>query len=175
MIDFNARTPHSRRLTKADAKPPAAGFTVVEMFIVLAIAGMILLMVFLAIPTLERNSRNNQRRQDVQTILAAVSHWELNNSGDVPVTPGNNFLQYDVSKMSYYDPTTEVSSIQLSAGAAEPFHPPDLDKVYVYNYQKCNPASPGNSTPQGAGFNDVVAIYAVESGNGTAASQCEQL
>jgi competence protein ComGC len=175
MTNFIARTPKQRRLSQATTNAPAAGFTVVEMFIVLAIAGMILLMIFLAIPTLERNSRNNQRRQDVQTILAAVSHWELNHSGDVPITPADNFLQYDVSKMSYYDPTTQVSSTKLSAGAAEPFHPPDLDKVYVYNYQKCNPASPGNSTPLGAGFNDVVAIYAVESGNGTAASQCEQL
>jgi type II secretory pathway pseudopilin PulG len=154
---------------------PAAGFTIVEIFIVLAIAGFIMLMVLEAIPTLERNSRNNQRKQDVQTILAAVSHWELNHSGDIPITPGDNFLQYDTSRMSYYDPATEVISTKLTVGASEPGQPTDLDKVYVYNYQKCDPSFPGHSTPNGAGFNDVVAIYAIEAGNATASPQCEQI
>jgi len=156
----------------------SAGFTIVEMMIVLAIAGFILLMVFEAIPALERNSRNNQRRQDIQTILAAVSHWELNHSGNVPVTPVDNFLQYSRNDLSYYDPTTDISVTTLSPGAAAPAHPANtanLDKAYVYNYQKCSATTPGNPTTQGAGYNDVVALYTIETGNGVTANQCQQL
>ena len=40
------------------------GFTIIEVLIVLAIAGLILLIVFLAIPALQRNSRNTQRKND---------------------------------------------------------------------------------------------------------------
>lgn len=51
---------------------------------VLAIAGLILLIVFEAIPALQRSSVNNQRRQDVLIILQAISHYELSNSGTFP-------------------------------------------------------------------------------------------
>jgi prepilin-type N-terminal cleavage/methylation domain-containing protein len=36
-----------------------AGFTIIEVLIVLAIAALILLIVFLAVPALQRNARNN--------------------------------------------------------------------------------------------------------------------
>lgn len=61
-----------------------SGFTIIEVLIVLAIAGLILLIVFLAVPALQRNSRNTQRKNDVAAILAAVSEFENNNSGQIP-------------------------------------------------------------------------------------------
>jgi prepilin-type N-terminal cleavage/methylation domain-containing protein len=165
-------------MPRLNTKSAAAGFTIVEMMIVLAIAGLILLIVFEAIPALERNSRNNQRKQDVQTVLAAVSHWELNHSGNVPNTPGDNFLQYFTNKLSYYDPVSGVSVQTLTPGQVAPNNPvntANLEKVHVYNYQKCSAIGTGGSTPQGAGYNDVVAIYEIETGKGTFAAQCQQL
>ena len=50
----------------------------------------------------------------------------------------------------------------------------DLDGVVVYNHQKCA-ANGGTSTRSGAGFSDVVALYAIETGPGNTASQCQQL
>ena len=41
------------------------GFTIIEVMIVLAIAGLIMLIVFLAVPALQRNQRNTARKQDV--------------------------------------------------------------------------------------------------------------
>ncbi len=58
-----------------------SGFTIVEAIIVIAVAGIILLMVLLAIPALQRSGHNDRKRHDVQTILEAVSQYELNNSG----------------------------------------------------------------------------------------------
>jgi prepilin-type N-terminal cleavage/methylation domain-containing protein len=60
------------------------GFTIIEVLIVLAIAGLILLIVFLAVPALQRNSRNTQRRNDVSALLAGVQEFANNNNGTLP-------------------------------------------------------------------------------------------
>src|SRR5690242_13565320 len=60
------------------------GFTIIEVLIVLAIAGLILAIVFLAVPQLQRNSRDNQR-QNVGTRLAAeLNTYSGNNQGSYP-------------------------------------------------------------------------------------------
>jgi prepilin-type N-terminal cleavage/methylation domain-containing protein len=65
------------------------GFTIIEVLIVLAIAGVIMAIVFLAIPTLQRNSRNTQRRSDVAHLASLVSEYEANNVGSLPTAIGN--------------------------------------------------------------------------------------
>ena len=62
------------------------GFTIIEVLIVLAIAGLIMLIVFLAVPALQRNSRNTQRRNDVSAYLGAVNEFIANNNGAIPST-----------------------------------------------------------------------------------------
>jgi prepilin-type N-terminal cleavage/methylation domain-containing protein len=62
------------------------GFTIIEVLIVLAIAGLIMLIVFLAVPALQRNSRNTQRKNDVAGLLGAFSEYSNNNGGKVPDT-----------------------------------------------------------------------------------------
>ena len=41
------------------------GFTIIEVVLVLAIAGLIFLMIFIAFPALQRGQRNTQRRRDL--------------------------------------------------------------------------------------------------------------
>ena len=60
------------------------GFTIIEVLIVLAIAGLIMLIVFLAVPALQRNSRNTQRKNDVSALLGAVNEYTSNHSGSLP-------------------------------------------------------------------------------------------
>jgi len=60
------------------------GFTIIEVVLVLAIAGLIFLMVFLALPALQRNQRNTARRQDVGVVSAAVQTFMSNNRGRTP-------------------------------------------------------------------------------------------
>ena len=57
------------------------GFTIIEVLIVLAIAGLIMLIVFLAVPALQRNSRNSQRTSDASRISAAVTECLANRNG----------------------------------------------------------------------------------------------
>ncbi len=65
------------------------GFTIIEVMIVLAIAGLILLIVFLAVPALQRNARNTQRKNDAANLQSAVATYESNNSGLLPTALGN--------------------------------------------------------------------------------------
>lgn len=60
------------------------GFTIIEVLIVLAIAGLILLVVFLAVPALQRNSRNTSMKNDVQNVLGGITEYQNANSGSLP-------------------------------------------------------------------------------------------
>lgn len=57
------------------------GFSIIEVLIVLAIAGLIMLVVFLAVPALQRSARNNGRSSDAQKFAAAVNACLSNNNG----------------------------------------------------------------------------------------------
>lgn len=65
-------------------KRKESGFTIIEVLIVLAIAGLIMLIVFLAVPALQRNSRNTSIKNDVQNVLGGVSEFRGANNGSNP-------------------------------------------------------------------------------------------
>ena len=60
------------------------GFTIIEVVLVLGIAGLIFLMVFIALPTLQRNRRDTQRESDISRLSAALTNFQTNNSGAIP-------------------------------------------------------------------------------------------
>ena len=55
------------------------GFTLIEVVLVLAIAGLIFLMVFIALPALQRSQRNTRRKSDLARISTAVTDYTTNN------------------------------------------------------------------------------------------------
>jgi prepilin-type N-terminal cleavage/methylation domain-containing protein len=60
------------------------GFTIIEVVLVLAIAGLIFLMVFIALPALQRSQRDTQRRDDVSRAMTALTQYMANNRNRVP-------------------------------------------------------------------------------------------
>lgn len=62
------------------------GFTIIEVVLVLAIAGLIFLMVFIALPALNRGQRDTQRRNDVSRFKSQIVQYQANNKGKVPAT-----------------------------------------------------------------------------------------
>ena len=60
------------------------GFTIIEVVLVLAIAGLIFLMVFLGLPALQRSQRNTARKQDYSKIASAIQTYKANNKGEFP-------------------------------------------------------------------------------------------
>lgn len=62
-------------------KKTQKGFTIIEVALVLAIGALIFLVVFLAVPALQRNSRNDSRRRDVSNVVEAIADYSANNPG----------------------------------------------------------------------------------------------
>jgi len=60
------------------------GFTIIEVVLVLAIAGLIFLMVFIALPALQRSQRDTQRKDDLAKVITQVNAYQSNNRGRVP-------------------------------------------------------------------------------------------
>lgn len=60
------------------------GFTIIEVVLVLAIAGLIFLMVFIALPALQRSQRDTQRRNDLARLQTRVMDYQNNNNGKLP-------------------------------------------------------------------------------------------
>lgn len=60
------------------------GFTIIEVSLVLAIAGLIFLMVFIALPQLQRQQRDSRRRDDILSFLETVKKYQTNNRGALP-------------------------------------------------------------------------------------------
>ena len=63
------------------------GFTIIEVVLVLAIAGMIFLMVFIALPQMRRNQRDAERKDDMMLFAEALKKFQTNNRGALPTTP----------------------------------------------------------------------------------------
>ena len=63
---------------------PKKGFTIIEVVLVLAIAGLIFLMVFIALPNMQRSQRDTQRRNDYSALSANMTQYMTNNNGSLP-------------------------------------------------------------------------------------------
>lgn len=60
------------------------GFTLIEIVLVLAIAGLLLVIVFLAVSGAQKSRRDSQRKQDVSRVAAALESYASNYSGAYP-------------------------------------------------------------------------------------------
>lgn len=63
-----------------------SGFTIIEVVLVLAIAGLIFLMVFIAYPALQRSQHDTQRTDDMARVQTALANWQNNHNNRLPGT-----------------------------------------------------------------------------------------
>ncbi len=63
------------------------GFTLIEIVLVLAIAGLLLVIVFLAVSGAQKSRRDTQRKNDVSRVAASLENYASNNNGAYPATP----------------------------------------------------------------------------------------
>jgi prepilin-type N-terminal cleavage/methylation domain-containing protein len=92
------------------------GFTIIEVVLVLAIAGLIFLMVFIALPSLQRSQRDTQRKNDVSRMLTQLTSYSSNNQGSIPTAASFNVVGGFIEKYlggtnnttgsGYQDPST---------------------------------------------------------------------
>lgn len=152
------------------------GFTIIEVLIVLAIAGLILLVVFLAVPALQRNARNTQRKEDVASMMGGISEYVNNNNGNLPaqiISSSANTLtlgaagsnQVPVS-LGYYSP----DDITLAAYTAGMTNTTTTDDVRLISGAKCDPDDADIGEPIVGSGRSIVATYTAE----PAAKQCSE-
>jgi len=105
----------------------AEGFTIIEVMIVLAIAGLIMVIVFIAVPQLQRSQRDNARQNIANRVKAELETYAGNNQG---LYPFNNaacggadtgkwcdFInRYITGKVKVADPSTGNDVVTTTAG-----------------------------------------------------------
>ncbi len=74
----------SRRNMRKKDTGDMGGFTIIEVVLVLAIAGLIFLMVLIALPSLQRSQRDTQRRNMMANVQTKVMDYQNNNNGKLP-------------------------------------------------------------------------------------------
>ena len=121
------------------------GFTIIEVVLVLAIAGLIFLMVFIALPALQRSQRNTRRRQDLSRFVAAINDYQSNNHGKLPNIPAP-------SSGNYADENTDWVKKYIIAGSDEGFSDPD-GRYYGFSAQ---PLTAGASDENGYNVSSTV-------------------
>lgn len=70
------------------------GFTIIEVSLVLAIAGLIFLMIFIALPALRRTQRDSARREDMMSFLKELKNFQTNNRGALPTGGDDAVVNY---------------------------------------------------------------------------------
>lgn len=165
-----------------DIKKNKEGFTIIEVLIVLAIAGLILLIVFLAVPALQRNSRNTQRKNDVAALLGAISEYASNNNGALPTNvsaPSTGVVRFGCAagtcttaeaKVGYFNSgasltSTAAGTVQLVYPYANtgPFNTSANDRVAIVVAATCT----ATGATAGGSARQVAALTAVENGPGS--------
>ncbi len=146
----------------------AEGFTIIEVMIVLVIAAVILLMVFLAIPALQRNSRNTQRREDVSNYAAAIAEWTNNNAGALPsVATDLTNATTGVNALANTGFLTEPSAVTAAAATVT-----NTATISTFLYVPGTLCSGTNATNANASARQFTLLYAVENSNGSPNPQC---
>ncbi len=83
------------------------GFTLIEIVIVLAIAGLLLIVVFVAVQGAQRSRRDGQRQQDASRALAAM---ELCSSRNAGAYNGTTDCAAQLIADHFLDPANQVGS-----------------------------------------------------------------
>lgn len=117
------------------------GFTIIEVVLVLAIAGLIFLVVFLALPALQRGQRDNQRKQDLSRLMSQVTAYQSNNQGSLPYGEWDTFRSnYLTNNATFEDPTTggdyAITQQASTTGAGLPTSI-EAGEIFVYPGLKC--------------------------------------
>jgi prepilin-type N-terminal cleavage/methylation domain-containing protein len=116
------------------------GFTIIEVLIVLAVAGLIILIVFLAVPALQRAQRDTRRKNDLSKFYAAVLEYQ-NNSGTTN-TPfmftATDSVAFDNFVHTHLGPEFDTYDIEFKDREASHSFPYAEDKLVYFPAHYCS-------------------------------------
>ena len=149
---------------KLNSQKGQSGFTIIEVLIVLAIAGLILVAVLLAVPALQRNQRNTSAKRNANAVSAAVNEFKSNNSGSNPAVASPST---ELPPLAKFNGTVTVNVLAaLSGTITQPTA--TRGTIAIYNDMGCsiNDLSNTNTTGKNA------VIYGIENGDGSISRRC---
>ncbi len=176
-------------------KTNGEGFTIIEIMIVLVIAGLILLIVFLAVPALQRNARNTSRKSDASAVVGSVNEFIDNNNGTLPsttlaqstntgglLTLGKTQagVSYTQAKVGYYNGGmgTANGDIDIATGALTYTGGAAKDYLEIVEQAQCGvaggtPTAPTYTVLAGS-TKAFVAVYETENGSASYQAICTE-
>lgn len=159
-------------MQKTTHKSNSKGFTIIEVLIVLAIAGLIMVVVFLAVPALQRSGRNNALNTSANNIFTGVSNFVSNNNGSLPDAATLDTATNTVSIEGIAGSNTETVKVDTSITSVSAVAK-DSDttltaasdvgnaEILTGTYAKCNDTASG-TVAEGTG-RSIALVYIAES------------
>ena len=159
------------------SKSKQRGFTIIEVALVLAVAALIFLVVFLAVPALQRNQRNDARRRDIAFVVQAVSSYTSNHNrlptGNVDVennTATTGWASHLIDGLS-----TNTQHVNVVA-AAQALTVPARGTINIVPGYTCGGAPGADPVPIPGGSSRSAAIIGViETGRTTNERYCQSV
>lgn len=133
------------------------GFTIIEVLIVLAIAGLILLIVFLAVPALQRNQRNSARNSEAARISAMVTECLANRNGVIASCDANG-IGFNGDDFQQFEQIADSDAAS------------DIITANIAYSTICT--ATGESSQTGVSTRQFTVNYMLETGNGGVQSRC---
>ena len=124
------------------------GFTIIEVVLVLAIAGLIFLMVFIALPAMQRSQRDTQRRDSLSMMMTQIQQYQANNRNKLPMEVK------DVTSKVHVDPDALTNNPwdkfykDYLLAQNDTFEDPNGNK-YKLEIDKCGTTSEGSDCVNG--------------------------
>ena len=128
-------------------------------------------MVFIALPALQRNQRDTQRKNDIGRVLTAVQKYQANNRGNVPsnlygvsgsfidsylLANGDTFSDPDGSAYFFWEVPISYS---IGSGRTS-VSPVGSTVIFVFHQAKCD----GESVKAATGANNIAFVMVLEGG-----------
>lgn len=130
------------------------GFTIIEVVLVLAIAALIFLMIFIALPALQRGQRDTARRNDANAVVGAIGTWKSNHRGSLPDLGDSDTLsEFRNNYVKQLNQYSRNSVVELTGTDAAD---PTINQVQVRTGRSC-PSDGGSGA--GAGSSRSAQVY----------------
>lgn len=135
-----------------NAQKQEKGFTIIEVVLVLAIAALIFLMIFIALPALQRGQRDTARKNDVGIIASALNTYKSTHRGALPAENGDGAFRGDYLKGSTGLSQIAVDSVTIESGGGNGPSSSTYDTAIIYVSAKCSDTNTadGNGTDRQA-------------------------
>lgn len=133
---------------------------------VLAIGALIFLVVFLAVPALQRNQRNDARKRDISSVVDAVASYTGNNPGKI-VRDGDAYKNGKADASTDLGKYLDTLSTNTDTVTVTPTTPTSFgdatrpNTIYVVTGAKCS----DSATIAKASSRSVAVIGAMETAN----------